>query len=198
MSEKPTNELVIPDWSLEKIEERIEEVSGDLEVEEARQELHRRVLQLESLKVANRAPRCCVVKANGQNCKAPAWGGRSFCVFHTKALDEDSTPRLKVSVLESRESVQLALKHIMEQIVSGYISPPTASVLLRAVHIGASTVRPRRVRAVASRVSASKTAEALASDARHPADMTEEELDAEIAEIESQLAKLTKDHKIAD
>jgi hypothetical protein len=50
-------------------------------------------------------------------------------------------------VLEDRESLQLALKQIMEHIVSGRIEPQNASLLLRAVQIAGSTVKRPRGRA---------------------------------------------------
>ena len=49
-------------------------------------------------------------------------------------------------MLENRESLQLTVKQIMEQIVSGMIEPQNASLLLRAVQIANSTLKPSRVR----------------------------------------------------
>jgi hypothetical protein len=54
---------------------------------------------------------------------------------------------MNVKILEDRQSLQLTVKQIMEQIVQGRIEPQKASLLLRAVQIANSTLRPKRVRA---------------------------------------------------
>jgi len=109
-------------------------------------ELDQKGLNLGFLRLAQQAPRCSHLKSNGKPCRAPAMGNNLFCVFHGRALDTQDGPRMKVSVLEDRESLQLAVKQIMEQIVSGRIEPQSASLLLRAVQIAGSTVKPRRKR----------------------------------------------------
>lgn len=62
-------------------------------------------------------------------------------------MDNQENSRLRVELLEDRESLQLTVKQIMEQVVKGQIDPQTASVLLRAVQIANSTQKPRRIRA---------------------------------------------------
>jgi hypothetical protein len=94
------------------------------------------------LKLANKAPRCSYLKSNGKPCRAPAMGNRLHCVFHTRSIDNQEDPKIRVEVLENRESLQLTVKQIMEQIVSGRIEPQQASLLLRAVQIANSTLKP--------------------------------------------------------
>ena len=78
----------------------------DEQVEQARQriETNRRAVKLGLLKLANQAPRCTHLKNNGEPCRAPAMGNRSFCVFHTRAYDCESNQRIKVGFLEDRSS----------------------------------------------------------------------------------------------
>ena len=116
-----------------------------VKLNELQKELDRRALNMGLLKLANRAPRCSYLKSNGKPCRAPAMGNRQFCVFHTRSIDNQESSRIKVEVLENRESLQLTVKQIMEQIVSGRIEPQHASLLLRAVQIANSTLKPNRV-----------------------------------------------------
>lgn len=96
------------------------------------------------LKLADQARRCSVLKSNGKSCRAPALGNTAFCVFHGRAHNGRKQPGIDVNLLENRESLQLTVKQIMEQIVTGYMKPETASLLLRAVQIANSTIKPRR------------------------------------------------------
>jgi hypothetical protein len=52
---------------------------------------------------------------------------------------------MNVKVLEDRESLQIAVKEIMEKIVHGNIDPKAAALLLRALQIANSTLKPKRV-----------------------------------------------------
>ena len=72
-------------------------------------------------------------------------GNRQFCVFHLRSIDNEENQKIRVELLENRESLQLTVKQIMEQIVSGRIEPQNASLLLRAVQIANSTLKPSRV-----------------------------------------------------
>ena len=129
----------------EVLQQQVEVLRERLKVAERAKELDQKALNLGLLKLANRAPRCTHLKSNGKPCRAPAMGNRLFCVFHGRALETQENPRIKVTVLEDRESLQLTVKQIMEQIVSGRIEPQHASLLLRAVQIANSTLKPNRV-----------------------------------------------------
>jgi DNA repair exonuclease SbcCD ATPase subunit len=134
----------LPDDVLEAQIDLLEEQS---EFEERLRELDQRAIKLGLLKLADQAPRCSHLKSNGQPCRAPAMGNRLFCVFHGRALETQDGPGMNVKILEDRQSLQLTVKQIMEQIVQGRIEPQKASLLLRAVQIANSTLRPKRVRA---------------------------------------------------
>ena len=131
----------------EELAEHLDVLEERIELEKRQNELDRKAVNLGLLKLADQAPRCSHLKSNGQPCRAPAMGNRSFCVFHVRAFDTTTdSPRINVSVLEDRQSLQITVKQIMEQIVAGRIEPQAASLLLRAVQIANSTLRPKRVR----------------------------------------------------
>ena len=133
--------------SEEELTQQIDLLKEQIELGERQQDLDRRAVKLGLLKLANEAPRCSHLKSNGKPCRAPALGNTRFCVFHGRALnDRNGRPGIEVALLEDRESLQLTVKQIMEQIVSGYLEPQTASLLLRSVQIANSTLKPRRIR----------------------------------------------------
>lgn len=146
--------------SEEELDQHIDLLEKRVKVAELAKELDRRALNMGLLKLADKAPRCSRLKSNGKPCRAPAMGNRQFCVFHSRSIDNEENQKIKVEVLENRESLQLTVKQIMEQIVSGRIEPQNASLLLRAVQIANSTLKPSRVR-----VGRRKPARAEAQDA---------------------------------
>jgi hypothetical protein len=133
-------------FSDEELRQQAEVLVEQIELVKKHKEVNRRAVNLGLLRIANRSPRCSHMKSNGEPCRAPAMGNRLFCIFHSRALDTQDEPRLKVKVLEDPESLQLTVKQVMEQVVSGRMEPQTASLLLRAVQIANSTLKPKRVR----------------------------------------------------
>lgn len=129
-----------------ELAEHLDVLEERIELEKRQNELDRKAINLGLLKLADQAPRCSHLKSNGQPCRAPAMGSRHFCVFHVRAHDTTTNQKINVSVLEDRQSLQITVKQIMEQIVAGRIEPQAASLLLRAVQIANSTLRPKRVR----------------------------------------------------
>ena len=141
----------------EELKAQIDLLERILKVSELQKELDRKALNMGLLKLANQARRCSQLKSNGQPCRAPALGNRLFCVFHLRSIDNQQNPAIRVELLENRESLQLTVKQIMEQVVKGGIEPQTASVLLRAVQIASSTQKPRRIRASKRKPAQSET-----------------------------------------
>jgi|SRR5581483_7312276 len=126
----------------QQLKARAELLDEQIDQAKKRIETNRRAVNLGLLKKANRAPRCAHLKSNGQPCRAPAWGNRSFCVFHTRVLDTElNKEKMRIGVLENRESVQIAVKQIMEHIVSRSIDAREAALLFRGVQIAGSTLK---------------------------------------------------------
>jgi hypothetical protein len=127
----------------QQLQEQIDLLEEQQELTRRQKELDRRAFKLGLLRMADKAPRCNHVKASGKPCRAPAAGGRLFCVYHGRALDTQNGPRMDVKLLEDRESLQLTVKQIMEQVVAGRLDAQTASLLLRGVQVANSTLKPK-------------------------------------------------------
>lgn len=98
-------------------------------------------MKLGLLKMANQVAGCTHLKNNGEPCRAPAMGERLFCVFHSRGYDCETNQRIKVGFLEDRSSLQLVLKQIMEQVLSGRINPQTATLPMFATQIAKSVLK---------------------------------------------------------
>ena len=178
--------------SVEELQEHIEELEDMIRREQQQQEMERKAHNLQLLKLANQAPRCSHVKANGATCRAPAMNGSNlFCWFHNRALHEEDGPRMKVRLLEDRQSIQHTVKQVMEQLVFGRINPSTASVLFRGVQIVSATLKPKRVQAPRALRKPIGDEECLDSE-KNVNDKSEEELDAELAQLESEIEELKR------
>lgn len=86
-----------------------------------RVESNRRAVSPDLLKLPNQAPRCTHLKNDGELCRAPAMGERLF--FNSRGHDCETNQRMKVGFVEDRSSLQLVVKQIMEQVLSGRIEP---------------------------------------------------------------------------
>ena len=95
--------------SAEELDQHIDLQEKQVKLNELQEELNRRALNLGLLKLANKAPRCSHLKSNGQQCRAPAMGSNLFCVFHVRSMDNQENSRLRVELLENRESLQLTV-----------------------------------------------------------------------------------------
>lgn len=180
----------LPDVPAQKIEERIQDVNAEIEQEKLWGKLRRRAMDLEKLKLANRAPRCCYNKTNGEQCRAPAWGGRILCAFHTRAMEQADGSRLKISVLADRQSIQLTLKQIMEELVSGRITPQVAAPLLRAAYIALRTLKTKTVKARPAKASRKSMQEIEDEREAELEQMTDEELEAQIEQLDKEIADI--------
>ncbi len=130
--------------SIEELEQKVAFIEEQIEQAKQRVETNRRGVKLGYLKLANQARRCTHLKNNGEQCRAPAMGDRLFCVFHSRAYDCETNQRVKVGFLEDRASLQLLLKQIMEQVVTGRMQPQTATLLLRATQIANGVLKKRK------------------------------------------------------
>ena len=119
-------------------------VSEQIAQANLRIETNRRGVKLGYLRLANQARRCSHLRNDGEPCRAPAMGRREFCVFHSRGYDSETNQRVKVGFLEDRSSLQLVLKQIMEQVVSGKMNARDAALLLRAIQIAGSVLKPEK------------------------------------------------------
>jgi hypothetical protein len=84
-------------------------------------------------------------------------GRQVVLCFSRASLETHNGPGMNVKVLEDRESLQIAVKEIMEKIVHGNIDSKAAALLLRAQQIANSTLKPKRVHVRPRRKPASET-----------------------------------------
>jgi len=131
----------------EELDQRIDLYEKRVRLNELQKELDRKALNMGLLKFADKAPALLRSEIQWPTMSGPGDGQQVSLRFHTRSIDNQQNSNIRVEDLENRESLQPMVKQIMEQIVADRIEPRTASLLLRAVQIADSTLRPRRVRA---------------------------------------------------
>ncbi len=86
---------------------------------------------------------CEHIKDDGFRCKAPAIHGEIYCRFHvrvrTHVSPEDALYELPV--LETEQSVQIALQHMMGALLRGKLSERKAAVMLSSIKTAANLLR---------------------------------------------------------
>ena len=86
---------------------------------------------------------CEHIKDDGIRCGGPALSGESFCRFHlrvrTNVPPQDSLYELPV--METVQSVQIALHHMTRALLSGKLSERKAAVMMSAIKTAAALVR---------------------------------------------------------
>ena len=94
----------------------------------------------------NTPQRCTHIKATGHRCGSPALRGEYFCYFHTRMVKGLSAARPTAEIwpssnLEDAEALQCALMELVQTLYSGQIDYKTASLILRAMHIGVRNMK---------------------------------------------------------
>lgn len=128
----------------EQLKAQIELLDEQIEQAKLRIETNRRAVKLGYLRLANQARRCSHLRNDGEPCRAPAMGSREFCVFHSRGYDCETNQRIKFGFLEDDGNLQLVLKQMMEQLLSGRITPQTAALLLRGTQIANGVLKTRK------------------------------------------------------
>jgi hypothetical protein len=89
-------------------------------------------------------PICEHIKDNGIRCGSPAMRHVHFCYFHRRAHhppvplgDRDYVP----PVMESRESLQIAITHVLQALTSGNIQPKVANSIFYGIFLATKTLR---------------------------------------------------------
>ena len=88
---------------------------------------------------------CEHIKDNGIRCGQPAVSGEVHCRLHLRARTTMSPTdaMYELPVLETDQSVQLALQQLTRAVLSGKLSERKAAVLLAAIKTAANMVRQR-------------------------------------------------------
>ncbi len=93
--------------------------------------------------------KCQHIKTSGENCGCPALRGQTYCYFHSRVPEGESTVRatpqelsslqLAVSDLEDRAAIQHAISEVTVALANGHISARHASTMLYGLQIASQT-----------------------------------------------------------
>ena len=89
---------------------------------------------------------CRHIMPNGVRCHSPALRGTAYCYFHTRlhrfATEQSSGQKepLKLSVLEDRSSIQIALAQVLNALASSKLDPRRAGLFLYGLQIASQNV----------------------------------------------------------
>jgi hypothetical protein len=89
---------------------------------------------------------CRHIMPNGVRCHSPALRGTAHCYFHTRvnrfAVEQSrgQDEPLKLSVLEDRSSIQIALAQVLNALASSKLDPRRAGLFLYGLQIASQNV----------------------------------------------------------
>jgi hypothetical protein len=89
-------------------------------------------------------PICAHIKDDGIRCGTPAVSGRHFCYYHCRAHHPGAriaTRRYRAPIPESVASLQIALAHTLQALVTGDISPKQANSMMYGINLGTNLLR---------------------------------------------------------
>jgi hypothetical protein len=86
---------------------------------------------------------CEHIKDNGVRCGAPALSGDIYCRFHVRVRTTVSPAdqMYELPILETEQSVQIALQHMMRGLLSGNLSEKKAKVMMTGINTAAKLLR---------------------------------------------------------
>lgn len=92
-------------------------------------------------------PICTHIKDDGIRCGTPALKGQNYCKFHIRMHDDRASlddPSYTLPILETEQSVQIALQQMMAGVLSGKLSERKAAIMLSGIKAAASLIRQAR------------------------------------------------------
>ena len=87
---------------------------------------------------------CEHVKDNGVRCGSPALAGERLCHFHLRVYDVQTSPAdpsYDLPILETEQSVQVALQQMMRALLTGKLSERKAAVMLAGIKAASALIR---------------------------------------------------------
>ena len=87
---------------------------------------------------------CEHIKDDGVRCGGPALRGQPFCRFHVRLTEPGASPGedgYTLPLLETEQSVQIALQQMMSALLSGKLSERKAAVMLSGIKAAAALIR---------------------------------------------------------
>jgi hypothetical protein len=124
--------------SIAEVEQLIGDIDANLRLLHQREQAEIRLMRLEYLKKAHRAPRCTHIKCSGETCESPAIKNEMFCWYH-------KLPALcgpyELPFIEDPRSYQVAMMRVCHQISNGRVKPRQARMLLKAVAMAGENMK---------------------------------------------------------
>jgi hypothetical protein len=86
---------------------------------------------------------CEHIKDDGIRCGQPALQGDIYCRFHVRVRSTVSLAdqMYELPILETEQSVQIALQHMMRDLLSGKLSEKKAQVMMTGINTAAKLLR---------------------------------------------------------
>ena len=87
---------------------------------------------------------CEHIKDDGVRCGGPALRGQPFCRFHVRLTEPGVSPGedgYTLPLLETAQSVQIALQQMMTALLSGKLSERKAAVMLSGIKAAAALIK---------------------------------------------------------
>lgn len=92
---------------------------------------------------------CRHIMPNGTRCHSPALLGTPYCYFHTRLhcfaaeKSHGGEEPIKISVLEDRSAIQIALAQVLNGLASSKLDPRRAGLFLYGLQIASQNVERR-------------------------------------------------------
>jgi len=87
---------------------------------------------------------CSHIKGDGIRCGTPALNGRQFCYFHQRAHHPGAriaTRRYRAPLPDSAASLQIAMAHAMQALMSGDLTPKQANSIMYGINLSTNLLR---------------------------------------------------------
>jgi len=102
----------------------------------AKKKLHEVAGLTQRLKMAQAAPRCTHMKADGNPCGSAAMKGEELCYFHGEARTRNELQKaMEVPVLEDAQGIQLAIMRVCTLLTSRTIDEKTARAIFNGLNL---------------------------------------------------------------
>jgi hypothetical protein len=96
---------------------------------------------LKRLQMADQAPRCNHIKADGVRCGSPRLKGHNLCYAHYRMAAAPQGTKLGLPPLEDANGVQLAIMDTIRAFLDGELDHKSAALLFYALQVASSNLR---------------------------------------------------------
>ena len=99
-------------------------------------------------------PQCNHIMSDGMKCKSPALKRQSYCYFHHRynqrqrrrvqlggPVGTNQNTGIEMPVIESWETIQIAIQEILESIIDSRVDPKRAGLMLYALQLASTNLK---------------------------------------------------------